>query len=117
MNERLYRKERIKKKSEVSSFFTNKSNTIFLSSRKYIYSIIIRPNDFGYSRFAVSVKKNKGKAPVRNRAKRQIREIFRKNRDSIPMGYDYFVIVNNVAKLQFDERAEIFLSTLLKVHS
>lgn len=114
VNERLYLNERIKKRNEIKSFFGNKSKTIFLSSKDHIYSVIVKPNDFGYSRFAVSVKKSRGNAPVRNRAKRQVRDVFRKNRSSIPVGYDYFIIVNNIQNLSFDKRVEYLLSTLLR---
>lgn len=115
ISEKLYSKERIKKKNEIKLFFANRNVTRFLYSKKRIYSIIVKPNNFTYSRFAVSIKKNKGNSPVRNKAKRQVREIFRRNKSSIPMGYDYFVIVNSAHKLPFNKRVEYFISALQKV--
>lgn len=114
VDERLCKKYRVKKRSEIKAFFGNKDNTSFLSSKKNIYNIIVKSNDLDYFRFAVSVKRNRASAPIRNREKRIVREIFRKNKKSIPAGYDYFVIVNNVDKLPFDYRAKYLLSALSK---
>ncbi len=114
VSERLYKRYRIKKRNDIKSFFGNKKNTSFLSSRKNIYNIIVKVNDCDDFRFAVSVKKSRACAPIRNREKRIVREIFRKNKDSIAKGYDYFVIVNNCDKLLFDYRARNLLSALSK---
>ncbi len=114
VDERLYKKYKIKKRSDIKGFFGNKDNTLFLSSKKKIYSIIVKANDCKYFRFAVSMKKSRACAPVRNREKRIVREIFRKNKNSIPSGYDYFVIVNNVDKLSFECKERYLLSALMK---
>ncbi len=116
LNERLYRRYKIKKRSDIKSFFGNKKNTSFLSSKQNIYNIIVKKNNYDYFRFTVSVKKSRGSAPIRNRHKRIVREIFRKNKESISIGYDYFVIVNNVDKLPFEYRERRLLSALVKRH-
>ena len=43
------------------------------------------------SRFGISVKKALGGAVVRNRIKRRIREILRRNRTEIPSGWDIVI--------------------------
>jgi len=43
------------------------------------------------SRFGISVKKALGGAVVRNRIKRRIREILRRNRTEIPTGWDIVI--------------------------
>jgi ribonuclease P protein component len=43
------------------------------------------------SRFGISVKKTLGGAVVRNRIKRRIREILRRNRTEIPTGWDIVI--------------------------
>ncbi len=43
------------------------------------------------SRFGISVKKALGGAVVRNRIRRRIREILRRNRTEIPSGWDIVV--------------------------
>ena len=47
-----------------------------------------------YSRLEVDKKKNKTNSVGRNRAKRIVREIYRSSKDKIPVGYDYFIIIN-----------------------
>lgn len=89
---RLYTKEHLKHKADIGSFFI-RSNSIIKFSGLY-YSIMIRKNNFTYSRIAVTVKRNKANAVKRNRAKRVVREIFRTEKKNIPVGYDYFIFVN-----------------------
>ena len=43
------------------------------------------------SRFGISVKKTVGGAVVRNRIRRRIREILRRNRMEIPSGWDIVI--------------------------
>ena len=44
-----------------------------------------------FSRFGISVKKALGGAVVRNRIRRRIREILRRNRTEIPKGWDIVI--------------------------
>jgi ribonuclease P protein component len=54
------------------------------------------------SRFGISVKKALGGAVVRNRIRRRIREILRRNRTEIPTGWDFVIHPKStVAKAQF----------------
>jgi ribonuclease P protein component len=54
------------------------------------------------SRFGISVKKALGGAVVRNRIKRRIREIIRRNRTEIPTGWDIVIHPRSaVAKAAF----------------
>jgi len=49
------------------------------------------PEAGGVSRFGISVKKALGGAVVRNRIRRRIREILRRNRTEIPTGWDIVI--------------------------
>ena len=51
-----------------------------------------RPNDAGHARLGLSVSRKVGKAVVRNRWKRLIREAFRTSQDHLPPGLDLVVI-------------------------
>ncbi len=50
------------------------------------------PNGLPYSRFGFSVSRRIGKAVVRNRAKRRLREIVRQRQHAIRPGYDIVFI-------------------------
>ena len=55
------------------------------------FAIFYRANSLSRSRFGVSVKKALGGAVVRNRIRRRIREILRRNRSEHPKGWDIVI--------------------------
>ncbi len=56
--------------------------------------LYIAENDCGYRRLGVSVGRACGKAVVRNRLKRLLREAFRQSQESIPDGFDYLLMIS-----------------------
>ncbi len=54
--------------------------------------ILYKRNRFGWNRLGIAVSKKVGKAVARNRMKRVVREVFRKNRASFPRACDIVVI-------------------------
>ncbi len=56
--------------------------------------IVLAPNGLPYSRLGISVRKKVGKAVLRNRLKRRIRELFRTQKKSLPKGFDIIIIPN-----------------------
>jgi ribonuclease P protein component len=55
------------------------------------FAMYYRANGLGHSRFGTSVKKALGGAVVRNRIRRRIREIVRRNYSEIPSGWDIVI--------------------------
>jgi len=60
------------------------------------FVVVARHNSFDFPRLGTTVSRKVGNAVVRNRWKRRLREIFRRNRDAFPPGFDYVVIVRKV---------------------
>lgn len=53
------------------------------------------PNDVGHSRLGVTASRRVGKAVVRNRWKRRLREIFRRNKNRFGDRFDVVIIVKH----------------------
>jgi ribonuclease P protein component len=68
----------------------------------YLCTVFFRPNGLLQSRFGVTTPARLGKAVLRNRLKRRLREVFRRHRAQLPGGWD--IVVNPrepVAKVPF----------------
>lgn len=98
---KIYFKERLKKRNDIIAFFENRADLI--KSINYFYTILGLKNNRSYSRFAVSMKRNKSNAVIRNREKRIVREIYRTEKSKIPAGYDYFIIVKKKNSRSFED--------------
>jgi ribonuclease P protein component len=72
-------------------------------SRLLIYG---RPNDLPYPRLGLSVSRKVGKAIVRNRWKRLLREAFRLSRPELPQGLDLVVIPRGSAEPELNSLME-----------
>jgi ribonuclease P protein component len=59
------------------------------SSREF--TVFLRPNGLGYSRFGWSIKKALGGAVRRNRIRRRLREILRLRQQEISAGWDIVI--------------------------
>ena len=55
------------------------------------------PNGLNYCRLGLAVNRKVGDAVVRNRLKRRLREIFRKQLTDRPLRYDFVVVARSVA--------------------
>jgi len=64
--------------------------------------VFCRPNGLSQSRLGITAPARLGKAVMRNRVKRRVREVFRLNRAALPGGWDILVNPREaVARLPF----------------
>jgi len=109
MDERLRPEERIRRAWEYREIFDR--------GRAWVSSclrILHRPGAGPASRMGLVVTKRVGKAHVRNRVKRLLREVFRRNKARLTVPTD-FVFVARGGPRTFQEYLEAFLSFARKV--
>lgn len=74
-----------------------------------------RRNHAGRNRVGITVSKKLGKAHIRNRARRRIREIYRLNEDRLAPGYDIVMVARSRAvEGDFRKMEESFLALAQK---
>jgi ribonuclease P protein component len=88
MRKSLSKKEIIKKQSEI--------NRAFKAGQKYSrhgLKLIVTSNDLPFSRIIVIPVKHYGNAVQRNRIRRQLKEIWRCDKENFKSGYDFVFLV------------------------
>lgn len=81
------------------------------------FVMYIKKNNLGYSRLGISVSKKVGKSVIRNRIKRQIKEIVRENYDLIKSGWDIvFSVRPAAAELDYAQMEKEIISLLKRGH-
>lgn len=83
----LHKEWRISRGKEYKGIY-NKGRRI---PGKYII-VFTQTNNLPHNRFGIVTSKKIGNAVIRNRAKRQIREVIRKNLNNLHPGYDVVVV-------------------------
>ena len=80
------------------------------------FTVFVRSNGLGASRFGFSIKKTLGGAVVRNRIRRRVREIVRCHRQEIPAGWDIVIHPkSSVGKAPFAALTEDLVRVLKKL--
>jgi ribonuclease P protein component len=74
------------------------------------------PNDQGHSRLGLSVSRQVGVAPRRNRIKRLLRESFRAMQHGMPAAYDLVIVVRPHVPFPLEEYQKILNAALTKLH-
>ena len=65
------------------------------SSARPSIVVYAKPNGLSFNRSGITVSKKIGKAVVRNRAKRRLREVFRQNAPRIKSGFDFVLVARS----------------------
>ena len=74
-----------------------------------------RRNKSGINRVGVTVSKKLGKAHIRNRIRRRVREIYRLNEEKFQPGWDSVVVVRSKAiEADFNQLTEAYLTLAKK---
>lgn len=98
---------------------TREFDNVFKNGCKFVEKNVVvyyHPNNKPLSRLGVIVPKRVGKAVTRNSVKRQVREIFRINRDDLATGVDIVVIARkNAGEAGFLQMKEEIFSCFEKV--
>ena len=98
INGNMKKKYFIRKNKEYRTVY-NKG--ISLANRHAV--IFAMENFLGYSRFGYSVSKKIGKAVVRNKVRRRLKEVSRECGKRLASGYDYIIIARKgIEKLEFN---------------
>ena len=104
------KKNQIIKKNEDFAVILNKGKRI----KNNYYSIYY--NESKNNLFGISIPTKTGKAVVRNKIKRQLKNIIDNNKSSIQIGYDYVIIIRrSILELDFKQRETKFMELMLKI--
>lgn len=83
----LQKNERLRRKADFDRVFKRGKSII----DPFFVVLLIR-NGLPFSRIGISVKRKFGKANLRNRLRRLVKEIYRTNKSAFPKGYDILFI-------------------------
>jgi len=87
-DEKFPKIERLRKRREFKR--TDKQKIARVVTKHLV--ILAAPNSQTHARIGITVSKKIGNAITRNRIKRLLREIYRRNKNLFPKGYDYILI-------------------------
>lgn len=108
MKETYGPQERIKKRQEFLSLY-KKGNRY---KGKY-FNLVYFPNDLDYSRMAVIVSKKIGNAVSRNKIKRWMRDLFRRNKDLLKDHLDILIVVKReIQEASWSSLRESYISAI-----
>lgn len=106
-------KEKIIKKSKTYSDIISKKNNI---KNKY-FSVYYDESNFE-NKYGITIPKKIGKANVRNKIKRQIKNIIITNEKDIQTGFNYVIIIKEaILELDYSQMVKELLNILKKVRN
>ena len=108
------KKRDIVKSNELFNEIIAKGNKI---SNKY-YIVCSMPKDFIKNNYGIAVGKKVGTAVVRNKIKRQVRNIIDKNRKLFPNYHNYIIICKKeVTSLTFTRMEKVLIELLKEIEN
>ena len=106
----MKKKEIIKSKLEYTDIINNCN---YIKNNYYI--IYYRSNNT-FNRYGISVPKKTGKAVVRNKIKRRLKNIIDNNKFNIQKSYDYVIIIRKrLIELNYKEMEINFINLIKKI--
>ena len=84
--------------------------------KKNNYFIIYYRKNKEHNRFGISVPTKTGKANIRNKIKRRVKNILDKNKNSVHSSYDYVIIIRKrLLELSFSEIEKELITLIEKI--
>ncbi|SHE61849.1 ribonuclease P protein component [Marinitoga hydrogenitolerans DSM 16785] len=96
-------KETFKKRERIH--FKNDFDKVFSCGKRHIneyFVVVYTKNNLTYTRIGITIKRKFGKAYKRNKLKRYIREIYRRNKGLFPQDYDIVFLPRKKLSKDFD---------------
>lgn len=88
---------------------------IIKNSPYFTLTYLKKDND--ETRIGISVSKKTGNSVIRNRLKRRMREIVRRNYKKVKKGFDLVFVMRNKSNcVSFSELEEIFIDMIKEIH-
>lgn len=108
MNERLTPLERIRKKKDFAGLYRDGSRY-----RGRYFNLVYRSNPLDHSRLAVVVSRKVGSAVERNKVKRRVRDLFRRNKGLLSEPTDLIVVARReIVDLKMSELRDGYFQAL-----
>ena len=84
--------------------------------KKNNYFVIYYRNNFKENRYGISVPTKTGKANVRNKIKRRIKNIIDKNKNNVQTSFDYVIIIRKrILELDYKETETHLIALMTKI--
>ena len=106
----MKKREIIQKEKEFTEIINN------CHYKKNNYFVIYYRKNKEYNRFGISVPKKTGKANIRNKIKRRIKNILDHNQNYVHSSYDYVIIIRKrLIELTYKETEEQLINLIAKI--
>ena len=106
----LSKTERLRRKADFDRVFKKGKSIV-----DPFFVVLYVKNSLPFSRIGISIKRKFGKAHVRNRLRRLVKEVYRTNKSVLPAGYDILFIARKDLSDLFKEREVGYFGIMLVI--